>query len=422
MFVATPVSFGDDPVFELHREAIARRASGRDCINATLGVLMDDDGALAVLPSVAEAMRESSPIDWAPYAGASGTDEFLTAVLDDCLGAFPLMRANALAIATPGATGALRCALTTFLGRDQACLTSSYHWGTYSIIAQAGQRRIVTFELFDQSRRRFNVADFERKLRQLIAEQGRALVVINDPCHNPTGYTMTARDWAAVAGVLDRCSSLAPITVVLDSVYAAFSKVGTGRALAELQPLLDKLLLVMAWSASKSLTCYGLRVGALVAVCRDPAERQRIQSTLAGHACGTWANCNRGGLAAVARLLTDPRLRRAVERDRGKQIELLRKRSELFRAAAAKHDLVCPPYGGGFFTAVFVNDPQHVAALLRARGIYVVPMPGSLRIALSAVRTDDVAELARALRAAIDEPDSIRPVALLNPFPKAPAA
>ncbi|HMI92850.1 MAG TPA: pyridoxal phosphate-dependent aminotransferase, partial [Polyangiales bacterium] len=328
----------------------------------------------------------------------------------------------AFAIATPGATGALRCALTTFLARDQACLTSSFHWGTYSIIAQASQRRITTFELFDETRGCFNVADFERKLRQTIAEQRRALVVINDPCHNPTGYTMTARDWAAVAGVLDRCSSLAPITVVLDSVYAAFSKVGTRRALAALEPLIDKLLLVMAWSASKAFTCYGLRVGAVVAVRRDALERRKIESTLAGQACGTWANCNRGGLAAVARLLTDPRLRRAVERDRGHQMELLRKRSELFRIAADKCELECPPYGGGFFTTVFVDNPQHVATKLRDRGIYVVPMPGSLRIALSAVRTQDVAELAYELRAAIDEYESIWPVASLEPYPKAPAA
>ncbi|HMI94671.1 MAG TPA: hypothetical protein VK509_25025, partial [Polyangiales bacterium] len=81
MFVATPVSYCDDPVFELHREATARQASGRRCINATLGVLMGDDGALAVLPAVAEAMRDNSPVDWAPYAGASGTDEFSAAVL-----------------------------------------------------------------------------------------------------------------------------------------------------------------------------------------------------------------------------------------------------------------------------------------------------------------------------------------------------
>lgn len=422
MFVATPVQFGDDPVFELHREASARQAAGRRCINATLGVLMDDAGSLAVLPAVSEAMRASSPIDWAPYAGATGTDEFLAAVIDDCLREWPALHANALAIATPGATGALRSALTTFLARDQAFLTSSFHWGTYSIIAQAAQRRLTTFELFDEDRRGFNTADFERGLARLIAEQGRALVVINDPCHNPTGYTMTPRDWAAVAAVLERYSSRAPITVVLDSVYAAFSPVGNSYAMAALEPLIDKLLLTMAWSASKSFTCYGLRVGALVAVRRDRNERQRIQSTLAGHACGTWANCNRGGLAAVARLLTDPQLRVAVERDRGQQIELLRRRSELFMAAASRCELDCPPYGGGFFTTVFVRDPVEVAARLRRRGIYVVPMPRSLRIALSAVRTDDVTELAHEIRSAIVADESDWPGTNIGRHDQAPAA
>jgi len=405
MFVATPVHFGDDPVFELHREASARRASGQRCINATLGVLMDESGSLAVLPAVAKAMRASSPDEWAPYAGATGTDDFLSAVIDDCLGRRPQLHQSAVAIATPGATGALRNALTTFLARDQACITSSFHWGTYSLIALAAQRRLVTFELFEDSRQRFNVEDFERKLALTIAEQQRAVVLINDPCHNPTGYTMSQRDWAEVAAVLERYSSLAPVTVVLDSVYSAFSPVGNDYALAALEPLLDKLLLVMAWSASKSFTCYGLRVGALVAVRSDPAERQRIQSNLAGHACGTWANCNRGGLAAIAKLLTDPQLKRSVQRDRAQQIRMLRTRSELFNAAAAEQGLLCPPYGGGFFTTVFVRDPQTVAAQLRARGIYVVPMPGALRVALSAVSSEDVSELAYEIGNAIEEAD-----------------
>ena len=414
MFVATPVQFGDDPVFVLHREANARRAKGSRCIDATLGVLMNDSGALAVLPSVAEVMRTTSPIDWAPYAAASGTDEFLTAVIDDCLRSAPQLRQHALAIATPGATGALRSALTAFLARDEACLTSSFHWGTYSIIAQASQRKLTTFQLFDEQLRCFNVADFERKLAAMLAEQRRALVIINDPCHNPTGYTMTRRDWAAVANVLDRYSSQGPITVVLDAVYAAFSPIGNAYALEALEPLIDKLLLVLAWSASKSFTCYGLRVGALIAVRRDPAERQRISSTLSGHACGTWANCNRGGLAAITRLLTEPRLRELVAADREREIEQLQLRSTLFRTAAKKYQLVSPPYGGGFFTSVFVNQPEQVAARLRTYGIYVVPMAGSLRIALSAVPTDSVTELASELRAAIDIVERVRPIASLN--------
>lgn len=408
MFVATPVPFGDDPVFELHHEATARRASGRRCINATLGVLLDERGELAVLPTVAEVMRTAVPRDWAPYASAAGTEELTSAVIDDCFGAWPQLRAHAFAIATPGATGALRTAFGTFLAPDEVCLTSSLHWATYANIAQASQRRLATFELFDASLRCFNIADFERELARSIATQHRALVVINDPCHNPTGFTMSARDWAAVAAVLERYSARAPITLVLDAVYSAFSPAGSQHALAALEPLADKLLLAIAWSASKALTCYGLRAGALVVVRRDPAERQEIHANLVGLACGTWGSCNRGGLAAVTRLLTDPQLRRAVERDRKVAIELLRGRSELFRDAARTCGLPCAPYGGGFFTVVFVDAPQLVAARLRARGIYLVPMPGSLRIALSGVQASDVIEIAYALRTAIEEAGDVR--------------
>ena len=67
-----------------------------------------------------------------------------------------------------------------------------------------------------------------------------------------------------------------------------------------------------------------------------------------------------------------------------------------------------PKYGGGFFTTVFVDDAQGVAAQLRAKGIYVVPMKGALRIALSAVRSCDAAQLARELRDAIDCRVSVR--------------
>jgi aromatic-amino-acid transaminase len=404
MFVATPVQFGDDPVFELHREAMARRAKGRRCINATLGVLMNDDGALAVLPSVVETIRQSSADDWAPYAGATGIDEFLEAVVADRLHAWPGLREHAVAVATPGATGALRNALTAFLGTGEACLTSSLHWGAYNIIAQTSHRRLSTFQLFEPGVARFDVADFEQQLARTIGEQRRALLLINDPCHNPTGYSMTPREWAEVASVLGRYAAIAPVTVLLDSAYSDFSQAGDSIALAALEPLVDRLLLAIAWSASKSFTCYGLRIGALLAITSDTAERTQIRNTLAAQCCGTWGTCNRGGLAAIARLLAEPELRHSVQRDRQVQVDLLAARAARFEQAAAACELSHTPYGGGFFTSVFVDEPQRVAARLRTQGVYVVPMAGALRIALSAVRTDEVADLAYEIRGALEQP------------------
>jgi hypothetical protein len=50
----------DDPIFSLAREAADRAKRGETIVNATLGVLLDDDAKLAVLPTAARAVREVS--------------------------------------------------------------------------------------------------------------------------------------------------------------------------------------------------------------------------------------------------------------------------------------------------------------------------------------------------------------------------
>src|SRR6185436_21084716 len=73
----------DDPIFALNAEANARKAKGDSIINATLGALLDDSGALAVLPTAARAVREVTSAEWAPYAPIAGSAPFLKAVIDD---------------------------------------------------------------------------------------------------------------------------------------------------------------------------------------------------------------------------------------------------------------------------------------------------------------------------------------------------
>lgn len=402
MYVVNPVVFGDDLTFALGREVAARKANGESCIDATVGVLMDDAGELAVLPTVVEVFQRTRPEEWAAYAATTGLDGFCEAVIDDCLGDWPSLRDHALAIATPGATGALRTALRTFLDRRQSFLTSSLTWSAYPIIAEAAERQLIRFQMFREGHRSFDVADLDRALGRLMKAQGRALVLLNDPCHNPTGYSMTRADWAAVAAVLHKHSGSGPLAVVLDAVYGAFAPEGLHPALSALEPLADELLLAIAWSASKTFTSYGLRAGALVVVAPDRAERESVRDTIAIHCCGTWANCNRGALAGVTRLLQEPKLRAAVARDRNRAVELLDRRNAAFEYAIRNRSLRRPDYAGGFFTSVFVQNAAQVASALRNEGVYVVPLEGAIRIALSAVCSSEVAQLAGALVDAIE--------------------
>jgi aromatic-amino-acid transaminase len=390
---------GDDPIFALNQEATLRASRGESIVNATIGVLLDDDGSLAVLPTAARAVKEVRAEDWAGYAPIAGSPAFLDAVMDDLFSGQPAMRAAAAAVATPGGTGALRHVISTFLEPGQALLTTSYYWGPYETLADEHQRRVQTFEMFDPKSEisRIHFEALDRKLGELLAAQGRAVLFINDPCQNPTGYSMNEADWRAMVEVIAKHASRAPIAVVLDAAYSAYAKGGTGTALRALESLLGKALVLVAWSASKTFTHYGLRVGALVALVPDAQERKRIESAL-GYACrGTWSNCNRGGMTAVTRLLREPALARAVAEERSGLVRLLDGRVAAFNELARPRGLRYPRYDGGFFVTMFVEDAPRAATKMKEHGVFVVPLKNAVRVALCSVAVPNIPRLVDAL-------------------------
>ena len=248
-----------------------------------------------------------------------------------------------------------------------------------------------------------DIEAFDAALGRQLAAQGRALVFLNDPAHNPTGYSMTDDEWRAVVERISRRASQGAVTLLVDCAYFLFGGARDPRAfLAHLRPLVGKAGLLFAWSASKSFTQYGLRVGALIACVSDPGDRAMVESALSYSCRGTWSNCNRGGLTAVTRMLVDPDTARACSVERAALAGLLRQRVDAFNALARGRDLRYPRYEGGFFVTVFHDRAAEKAEAMRAKGVYVVPqLPrsggGALRVALCSVAERDIARLVDAL-------------------------
>src|SRR5579859_6885426 len=296
----------DDPIFALNKEATQRKANGEAIVNATVGALLDDDGNLAILPTAAKVVHEVGAAEWAAYAPIAGTPDFLRAVIDDLLGGEPTLRDCAVATATPGGSGALRLAIANFLEPGQALLTTSWYWGPYHTLCEESERKLETFNMFAPAgggaTGGLDIEAFDAALGRQLAEQGRALVFLNDPAHNPTGYSMTDDEWRSVVDCVGAHAARGPVTLLVDCAYFLYGARDPRAFLVHLRPLLGKATLLFAWSASKSFTHYGLRVGALVACVADPAERAATEAALSYSCRGTWSNCNRGGLAAITRL------------------------------------------------------------------------------------------------------------------------
>lgn len=390
---------GDDPIFALNAEATRRAQGGEDVLNATLGALIEDDGQLAVMASVFEAMGRIPPRLAASYAPISGPTKYLNAILDDLYSGSPL-RDSAVAVGTPGGTGALYSAIVNFLEPGQKLLTTSFYWSPYAILSDHARRGVATFRMFaaDGS---FDLDSLQRELAALMRTQGRALVVLNTPCHNPTGFSLDEDEWSALVAILLEAEKAGPVTLLLDLAYEKFARPDS----PAWRPHVERLVsggvpVLVAWTASKAFTQYGGRIGALVAAHGDPKERERYKNAL-GYSCrGTWSNCNHLGMQAVGTLLTDAALRQKSLAEREALRDLLDRRVVAFNREAARAGLAYPRYEGGFFVCVFCRDSAEVVRATQARGVFVVPLPGAVRVALCSTPEAQVPRLVDALAAA----------------------
>lgn len=387
----------DDPIFALNKEATTRKAKGESVVNATVGSLLHDDSSLAILPTAARTVHEVPAVEWATYAPIAGSPDFLKAVATDLFRGEPTMLESAASAATPGGTGALRHAIANFLEPGQSLLTTSYFWGPYQTLCDESDRKLATFSMFD-AEGKLDAAALDAALAKQLAEQKRSLLFLNDPCHNPTGYSMRPEEWRAVVDRLLARSNDGPITLLVDTAYFEYAARPDPRAfLKELRPLVGKVGLCFAWSASKTFTHYGLRVGALVACVPDAKERASTEAALSYSCRGTWSNCTRGGMSAVTRLLSDDKLRSAADAERAELKKLLGARVDAFNEHAKAKNLRYPRYEGGFFVTVFADDAQERALRMKEKGVFVVPSKGALRVALCSVAEKDVPRLVDAL-------------------------
>ena len=384
----------DDPIFALNTEAQARRAAGESILNATVGALLDDSGQLVVLEAVMDLWRELTALEIAPYAPIAGDPLFLKALVRRH---WPRLNAAGAACATPGGSGALALSLRNFLEPGQGVLTTAPFWGPYATLAAENGMSLVTAP-WPQAGEPLDVAAWGAALRSLMKDQGRVLVWLNDPCHNPTGRSLSPADRAALAGLLREVSALGPITLLLDFAYLDYTQEpeAVAAALSDYATLgAERRVLVGAsLSLSKSMTLYGGRCGALAFPwSEDPA----LQAALTQSCRGTWSNCAKAPQALLLRLEKDGKAQARLAAEHRHWSEVLAARASALDEALTAEGMEALHWTGGFFVCVPVTDPEAVSIRMKQQGVYTVPLPEGLRVGLCGMRAAEAPRLAQTL-------------------------
>ncbi len=388
----------DDPIFALHAEAVARAAAGRPVVDATVGALLDDSGQLVVLDAVMDLWRGLAALEVAPYAPIAGDPAYLRALVQRH---WPMLREAGPACATPGGSGALAVSLRTFLEPGQALLTAAPFWGPYGTLASEAGLRLATAP-WPGAGQPLDLAAWRREAEALLAAQGRLLVWLNDPCHNPTGRSLTAADRAGLAALLKELAGRGPVTLLLDLAYQDYTRepAEVTAALADYAALGEAgaVLVGASLSLSKAFTLYGARSGALAFPWSRDAD---LQAALAMACRGLWSTCPRAPQSLLLRLMREGKAQAHLAAEHRHWSEVLESRALALDGALRAEGLAGAPWQGGFFVTLAVPDPFGTCDRMKADGAFSVPMPWGLRVGICGLRAADAPRFARALRKAL---------------------
>ena len=373
-----------DAIFDANQacnEAI--KIHGADAVtNATIGVVLDEEGKLATLPTVEKIFRSMNFSELVSYAPISGLPAYLDAVIDLT---FADNKPEGFfgAVATAGGTGAIHHAIANYAERGDAVLTSDWRWGTYDLICNETGKRLETFKLFDDALN-FNLSDFAVKVDALLKKQNSLLAIINTPAHNPTGYALSSDEWDKVLDVLKaQASTGKKISLLVDIAYIDFAgeKNSTRAFMKKFSNLPENLFVMISFSMSKSFTFYGQRTGALIGVSSSEEVIDEFKNVSKYSCRATWSNINRGAQALLVALNNDKELLPIYEAERSELYQMVKRRADVFVDEAKACGLRIVPYKGGFFIAVPAKNPAAVCKKLHDDLIFAVPLKLGIRVA-----------------------------------------
>ena len=393
-----------DSVFSVAAKAAeAIKIYGKDnVVNATIGSLYNEEGELVALKTVFDTYNNIPAVEKAKYAQSfNGNDNFRKAVYNWVCGDKVKLRHDV--IATPGGSGAVSLAIADILDQGETLVLPDIAWGSYKLMASMNNENCRFYSMFDGDK--FNLDSFVSTCRQVMEKQGKVLAIINDPCHNPTGYSMTNEEWEKLIAAINRLSKKGPFVLLDDIAYIDYSyNLNTCRNyMANFNDIGENVMIIVAFSSSKTLTSYGLRCGAAVVLAKGEEAVNEFITLSEKSARALWSNIPNAAMENFVLVTGEKHEEFMAEKQ--EYVELLKKRSRAFVSEALDCGLDCYPYKEGFFVTVKVENKDILAKYhqeLMKNNIFAVAVNKGIRVAICSLPVKQCKGLAPKMKEILD--------------------
>lgn len=218
-------------------------------------------------------------------------------------------------------------------------------------------------------------------------------VILQGPCHNPTGIDPSTDDWRK----LGRVAREKQLIVLLDVAYHGFAS-GLERDMDGVRAFIEEAGEAMvSYSCSKNFGLYRERTGCFLAIGETAEGIAAATTHVADMGRATWSMPPAHGAGIVATILDDADLRAEWEE------ELSAMRLRMISLREALSDALVKRTGSNLLAALkeqngmFSQLPISAEDTVKVRELAGVYMPASGRINIAGLHPDDIARLSEVL-------------------------
>lgn len=395
MFESIP-EFPGDPIFSLLEVFAADPRPNK--INLSIGVYHTEDGKVPLLPVVKKAdeeiLKEGAP--WA-YLPMDGLVAFRQAVQKLIFGSDIASLASRLAtVQTIGGSGALKVGadfLKRFFPKSDIWICDPT-WDNHHTIFRSAGIACHTYPYFDAMKREIL---FKEMLESLCRIPEGGIVLLQPCCHNPTGADLDEAQWRQVFPILKE-RKLIPF---MDIAYQGFGRGMEEDAFAIRELVKIGVPFFLSCSFSKNMSLYGERCGALILVCENQKEAERVQGQLKACIRAIYSSPPSHGAKIAAKILLDDTARAEwISYVDGMRARIRKTRQDLYDALkkrSPQHNFDYLIKQTGMFSYTGLSEGQ----IDKMRDHYGVYLVRTGRICIASIKSQDIETIADAFVAVL---------------------
>ena len=174
-----------------------------DKINATIGIAKEG-GRVLSLSSITKYIKDIEPDNYLPYAPSFGIPALRNKWKADLYKKNPSLKDKriSLPVVTSGITHGVSILSDMWVNKNDVIILPDMMWGNYTMtFCVRNNAHIVHYKAFDDQLTHFNLASFEKVVREQARVNDKIITVLNFP-HNPSGYSLSISEAQKVADIL----------------------------------------------------------------------------------------------------------------------------------------------------------------------------------------------------------------------------